>query len=163
MVDIATDSDTSPDVTYIALPLWYKILVCTGAAGIGGFFGIIHGITGIILGAVGGVGAGIYWLDRVGGVPAQSTYAERPDGIRWGAVAGVIDTLWLHIAYGFWLYIADVYGERISDSRAYLLGFPGLLLIGIILGIVSGAVYGAICMMVLEMHLARKRRGRADG
>ncbi|MDP6543572.1 MAG: hypothetical protein QGH60_06230 [Phycisphaerae bacterium] len=153
MDENATDSDGSPGAVYTALPLWYKILVCAGSAGVGGFFGVIYGITGIIFAAVGGLGVAVFWLKRVSRFQTQSVAAAIFGGIGWGIVAGLIDTVWLH-ATGLTIMFTQV-----GRPRSFV-GFEIVLVIAILCGVIAGAVYGLVCMVVLEIYRANTRRGQ---
>jgi hypothetical protein len=150
MADIAADSNSSPDVVHAALPKWYKILVCLGSAMVGGFFGYIYGPVGVVSGAAGGVGVAIFWLKRISRFRTQSVTAAIFGGIGWGIVAGLIDTVWLHATI-----LAILFSQ--VDFRYWDI----VLLIAFICGVGAGAVYGLVCMIVLEIHRANKRRGRA--
>ncbi|MDP6636037.1 MAG: hypothetical protein QGG42_14150 [Phycisphaerae bacterium] len=153
MVDIATDSDTSPDVTYAVLPLWYKILVCLGSGMIGGYFGAFYGLEGIVFSAVGGVGVAVFWLHRVSRFQTQSVVAAILVGIGWGMVAGLMDTVWLH-AIGL-----SIGSNSIMDSLCIDLGI--VFMIAFLDAVIAGGLYGLLCMIVLEVYFAEKRRNKA--
>ena len=154
MVDTATDSDASTYATYATLPLWYKIMVCLGSAAVGGFFGSGYGITGIILGAVGGVGVAVFWLKRVSRFQTRSVVAAIFGGIGWGIVAGLMDTVWLHATS-----LAIMFSQATGPQS--FAGFKIFFVIVFLCGVVAGGLYGLLCMIVLEAHLAGKRREQA--
>ena len=145
MVDIATDSNASPDAGWAMLPLWYRILVCLGSAGVGAFFGSFYGPWGIAFSAVGGAGVGVLWLVLVSRFQTHSNAAAVFSGMIWGAIVGVIDTFWLHLA-------VRGLGYQFG-GRTLVFGPQDDLIIGSILAIIAGAFYGLVCMIVLNVHL----------
>ncbi|MBT3200486.1 MAG: hypothetical protein HN350_11265 [Phycisphaerales bacterium] len=147
MVDIATNSNDSPDTVHAELPEWYKIAVCLGSAVVGGFFGAVYEFFGILMGSVGGIGVALLWLNWVAKFHTPSVLLRILYGIGMGIYAGLIDTAWLHTTGLL----------RISASGPYDF-FLFILIIAFFCGVFSGAAYGLICMIILEVHRARVRR-----
>ena len=115
------------------------IIVCIVSAAIGAFFGLIYGIPGLCVAAIGGAFAALLWsymmlkATRKGHTGANLVRK----GVLWGIIAGVADTLLLHIV-GIILTGADVTGIGI------------VLSIAIICGVVAGAINGLICGAVWD-------------
>ena len=152
MVDTETYHDASSGADCASFPLWYRILVCAGSAGVGGYFGGYYGGWGVAFSAVAGVGVGILWLVLVSRFQSQTGTAAIFGGMLWGAVVGVIDTFWLHLT-GWGL------GYQ-SGGRMLVVGSQGDLIIGSILAIIAGGLYGLVCMAVLQVHLSIKWKGQ---
>jgi hypothetical protein len=137
------ETNTPPHKAGFWLPLWYCVLVCLGSAWIGGFFGSFYGAPGILVTAFGGAGAAVLWLNRVSRFE-HSDGASVFGGIIWGAIVGIADTFWMHLA-------AWVFGYQSSGEAP--VGLLGGLLIGSICGVLAGAVYGLFCITVLQVYL----------
>jgi hypothetical protein len=153
MTDIATDSNDSPDTVRAELPEWFKVLVCLGSAVVGGLFGAVYMFVGMFFGALGGVFVAVFWLKRISEFQTQSVAAAILGGIGWGIVAGLIDTAWLHATSLIMMY-SEVFG------RGSFVGLEIILVFAVGCGVVAGAIYGLLCMIVLEIYRACKRRGQ---
>ncbi|MDP6045511.1 MAG: hypothetical protein QGH94_04165 [Phycisphaerae bacterium] len=155
MTNTATDANTRPDPGRVKSPLWYSILVCLGSAGVGGFFGAVHEIWGLVFGAVGGVGVAVFWLRCVSTL-RRSPIVRIVGGTVLGVLAGVLDTCWLHMtAWGL--------GYETLSSGELPVDLALALLVGCYYGVIAGGLYGLGCMIVLQLCLAIKRKGRPDG
>lgn len=155
MTEDTTDPAISPETVYGKLPDWYRILVDVGSAIVGGFFGAIYGLTGIIAGSVGGMAVAIFWLSRVSKFKTQSIAARIFGGIGWGVVAGLIDTAWLHATGQAVQVLREIRGPGAIGNLEVV------LVVAAMFGLVAGAVYGLLCMIVLEVQRAVRRRTQA--
>ncbi|MBT3200485.1 MAG: hypothetical protein HN350_11260 [Phycisphaerales bacterium] len=139
-----TNPDAQIDGTYAILPLWYSILVCLGSAWIGGFFGGSRGGWGILFGAVGGLVVAALWLNRVSKFRIRPRGVSVIGGILWGIIAGVIDTLWLHMS------AQELGYHRLPSGKDAFLGHEAYIQVGLILGVIAGIIFGWICITVLN-------------
>jgi len=107
----------------------FRIFVCLAGGGVGAFFGSFEYPLGTVLGALGGVVAGLIWtwimLRR-----ARAGWGSAPlVGAGWGIVVGLLATAILHGGL-IWCEIA-------SDAI--------VLQIAIVCAIVGGAITGFVC------------------
>ena len=153
MANTETNASVSPAEDRVRFPLWYNIMVCVGSAWIGGFFGSYYGTWGVAFSAGGGLAVAMLWLNRVGKFQTESDVTAILGGMWWGAIVGVLNTLWMHLtAWG----LRYEYGDR-----KHLVHFQGALTIGIVLGVIAGAIYGLFCMIVLQVYRSSQWRGQA--
>jgi len=145
------------------LPVALAVFVVTAGTVVGGFFGrpasFLYGpmfhntpqestennllLLGMILGGVGGAGAGILWSWLMGRLsPQAGGWRILLAGTGWGIVVGTLDTFFLHVglmaASGFWVW-----------------GFFGAILF---FGIPAGLATGFVCGLLRWGVVARMRR-----
>jgi hypothetical protein len=112
----------------------FRIFVCLAGAGVGAFFGSFEYPLGTVLGAVGGIVAGLLWtwimLRR-----ARAGWGSAPlVGTGWGIVVGLLATAILHGGL-IWFGIA---------SDAIVLG------VAVVCAIVGGAITGLVCGAIVS-------------
>jgi hypothetical protein len=99
------------------------------------------------------VGAAVFWLRCVSTLRKRSI-VRIIGGIALGVAAGLLDTFWLHAtAWGL--------GYETLGGGDLQINLGTALFFGSFCGTVAGAVFGLLCMIILEVHRANQRRGRA--
>jgi len=151
MTNIETNPGDRTEAGGVELPNWYRWLVCLGSAIVGGFFGSIYEFTGVLLGALGGAAVAVFWLKLISTFRTQSVTARIFGGIGWGIVAGLMDTVWLHVTG-----LAATFHE-LSGAHS-LVGFEIVFVIALVCGVGAGAIYGLLCMIVLEIYRASTKQ-----
>ena len=147
MVETQTETDVQPEEFGVKLSFTYCFFVCLGSAGIGAWAGSSRGGIGSVFGSVGGGGVAILWLNRVSKFRIRPSGVSVSGGVLWGIIAGVLDTLWLHMS-------AHVLGyHRLSTGRNLLFTQQSYVEIGLIFGVVAGLFYGRICIACLNCLL----------
>ncbi len=147
MVETQTETDASPEESCVRLSFTYCFVVCLGSVGIGAWAGCSRGGIGSVFGGVGAVGVALLWLNRVSRFRVRSTSVSISGGILWGIIAGVIDTLWLHMS-------AQVLGyHRLSTEIHLIPNQWNYIEIGLMFGVIAGAFYGWICIVCLNARL----------
>lgn len=132
------------------------LIVCPVAGCVGGWFGMVLGdpfmasmrfsgltAVGLTAGGIGGIIVGILWCWIIAGQIGRPNNQLWLTGAKWGVIAGVLDTLALHIIMGI-----------VSDFNIFVL-FIGLGL-GTVAGFVTGSICGEVCRFISRRWVAQE-------
>ena len=133
-------------------PVALAVFVVIAGTVVGGFFGMLasslysssHWIhpVGMILGGVGGAGAGIMWSWLMGRLSPQAGGGILLAGVGWGIVVGTLATIFLHAGL-------------MAASGIWTLDFLGAILF---FGIPAGLATGFVCGLLRWGVVAWMRR-----